>query len=60
VEFVVVLTSLPLYFITSRNGDALPAAMGLLRKGRAVFRREDRVDGKFTCRAAVPARPSRR
>src|SRR5260370_36145129 len=37
-----ILTSLPLYFITSRNGDALPAAMGLLRKGRAVFRREDR------------------
>src|SRR5229473_1836748 len=36
------LTSLPPYFITSRNGDALPAAMGLLRKGRAVFRREDR------------------
>src|SRR5260370_36529926 len=37
-----ILTSLPLYFITSRNGDAFPAAMGLLRKGRAVFRREDR------------------
>src|ERR1700682_1185092 len=34
--------------ITSRNSDALPAAMGLLRKGRAVFRREDRV-GLFCC-----------
>src|SRR5260370_31031050 len=37
-----VFTSLLHYFITSRNGDALPAAMGLLRKRRAVFRREDR------------------
>ncbi len=28
----------------SGNSDALPAARGLLRKGRAIFRREDRVD----------------
>jgi hypothetical protein len=38
------LISLRPYFLTSRNGDALPAAMELLRKGRTVFRREDRVD----------------
>lgn len=29
-------------FYWLKNGDALPAAMGRLREGRAVFRREDR------------------
>jgi hypothetical protein len=36
----------PVFFLSrnqSKNDDALPAAMGPLRKGRAVFRREDRV-----------------
>src|SRR5882724_9289720 len=38
------VTSLHRRIFLSRNDGALPAAIGLLRKGRLVFRREDRVD----------------
>jgi hypothetical protein len=55
------VTSLFLYFILSSSPKtAAPFSQrwGLLRKGRAVFRREDRSGKWFKCRAAVVARPS--